>query len=68
MSHSYVELELYQVSGQRWSTLKTVRVADGPLAARYRFIKNASWEGGISVAVPLRLLLRSVLLQCCVLL
>ena len=23
---------------------RSVRVADGPLTARYRFIKNASWE------------------------
>ena len=30
---------------------RPVRIADGPITARYRFVKNASWEGGISVAV-----------------
>ena len=24
---------------------RPVRVADGPITARYRFIKNATWEG-----------------------
>ena len=28
---------------------RLVRVADGPITARYRFIKNASWDGRISI-------------------
>ena len=34
---------------------RPVRVADGPITARYRFIKNASWENSVvrSEVVPL---------------
>ena len=28
---------------------RPVRVADGPITARYRFIKNASWDRSVSV-------------------
>ena len=30
---------------------RSVRVADGPITARYRFIKNASWEFALSFKI-----------------
>ena len=33
---------LYESTAGRY---RPVKVADGPIMARYRFIKNASWDG-----------------------
>ena len=37
---SPVSILYKSIAGRYWP----VRVADGPITARYRFIKNASWE------------------------
>ena len=40
-----VDLDNTKKSCQKKAGLyRAVRVADGPITARYRFIKNASWE------------------------
>ena len=41
---------------------RPVRVADGPMTARYRFIKNASWDGPARKFVILFLFLMIILL------
>ena len=40
MANSSVSILYKSIAGRYWP----VRVADGPITARYRFIKNASWE------------------------
>ena len=37
---------LYKSIADRY---RPVRVADGPITARYRFLKNASWDGGLKL-------------------
>ena len=39
---------LYKSTAGRY---RPVRVADGPIAARYRFIKNASWDVDSNVEI-----------------
>ena len=47
--HSPVSILYKSIAGR----YRPVRVADGPITARYRFIKNASWEvGDVSLFGP----------------
>ena len=48
---------LYKSTAGRY---RPVRVADGPITARYRFIKNASWDVTVRLNLEEEILMRNV--------